>query len=179
MRFSRMVIEMLWCDECQMESNEVMSHRGLCQQWGPVKAVSVSGQDGYWREGRRAGGATRCAGSDGWGLSKRRTRHEIEWGWRTEKSWPARGWGRRLRHRWRDWESRKNEGQRETNPLSKLLMFAPLSCTMASHLNLHLLRQYLRSVSGKYSSLADRPVKVKMLMYSRRHWKDKNHHYCN
>lgn len=141
MCLSRLVMEMLWCDECQIESDEVMSHRGVCQHWGPVKAVSVSGRAGYRREG--GGCAAQGAGGDGWGPSKRRTRHEIEWGWRTEKSWPALGRGKEtVRQRWRDWEWRKNEGQRETNLLSKLLMFASLSCTAALRLNLHLLRQY-------------------------------------
>lgn len=59
---------------------------------------------------------------------------------------PGEGGRRVLRQRWRDWESRKNKGQRETNLLSKLLMFAPLCCTVASHLNLHFHRQYQVSV---------------------------------
>lgn len=54
-----------------------------------------------------------------------------------------------VRQRWRDWEWRKNEGQRETNLLWKLLMFAPLSCTVASRLNLHLLRQYQAKCIGE------------------------------
>lgn len=106
------------------------------------------------------GNAAQCAGGDGWGASERRTRHEIEWGWRTEKSWTDGEGKGTVRQRWRDWEWGKNEGQRETNLLWKMLRFAPLSRTMASRLNLHLLRQYQVSVSGECSSLAEKPVKV-------------------
>lgn len=42
------------------------------------------------------GYGVRGSGGDGWGPSKRRTRHEIEWEWRTEKSLLVKGGGRRL-----------------------------------------------------------------------------------
>ena len=62
-----------------------------------------------------------------------------------------------MRQRWRDYESRKNGGHGETNPLSKLLTFVALCCTVAFCLNMHLLRQYQVNVSGEYYS-AVRPV---------------------
>lgn len=37
-------MEILWCVECQMGSDEVMSHRGACQRWDLPKAASVSDQ---------------------------------------------------------------------------------------------------------------------------------------
>lgn len=79
----------------------------------------------YWKAavgGDRGGGwGCPCAWGDGWGRSERRTRHEIECGRRTEKSWAAsvrggrrrwdRDWetasGDRIRVRARDWPTRK------------------------------------------------------------------------
>lgn len=45
-----------WCDECQMESDDVLSHSGACHHGSPVKAASVSGRAGRW-EAAAAGGA--------------------------------------------------------------------------------------------------------------------------
>lgn len=42
----------------------MMSHRGVCQQGSPVKAVSVSGRAGCWK-GRGWGAAAQGAGGDG------------------------------------------------------------------------------------------------------------------
>ena len=167
MRFSQMVIKMFWCDECQMESDEVMSHRGLCQHWRPSEGCIciwpgwILGGVGVWVC------VCVCAGCGWWWM---RTEQEKDEAWnrmrmkdREVLAGPGRG-KETVRQRWRDWEWRKNEGQRETNPLWKLLMFAPLSCTVASRLNLHSLRQYQVSVSGKYSSSVVRPVKVNMSM---------------
>lgn len=47
---------MLWCDECQMESDEVLSHSGVCHHGSPVKAASVSGRAGYWEAAAAEGG---------------------------------------------------------------------------------------------------------------------------
>lgn len=105
MCLSWMVIEMLWwCGECQLK------------WWVTVECVSTAAQ---WRlhlyrarlDAGRGGGVTaRGAGGDGWEQGERRTRHEIEWEWRTEKSWPAQGGGRR---QWdRDGETESGERMR-------------------------------------------------------------------
>lgn len=138
-----------------------MSRRGLCQLWGPVKAVSVSGQAVHWMGW--CWGLCELPGAGWWWM---RNAQEKDEAWnrmrmKDRKVLASAGRGKEsVRQRWRDWEWGKNEGQRETNLLSKLLMFAPLCCTVASHLNLHLLRQYQVSVSGRYSSSAVKPVKV-------------------
>lgn len=150
-----------WSDESQRSVSAVRPSEGCICIWPSriLKGVDVVGEVG----------SALC----GWWWMRTEQEKDEEWNRMRMKDRevladPGRG-KETVRQRWRDWESRKNEGQRETNPLSKLLMFAPLSCTVASHLNLHSLRKYQRSVSGKYSSSADRPAKVKMLMYSRRH----------
>lgn len=142
----RDVVRMWWMPA------EVMSHSGECQHASPAKAASVLGRARYWNGW---GVTARGAGGDGWEQGKRRTRHEIEWGWRTEKSWPAQGGGRR---QWdRDGETEGGERMRVRERLTyskKLLMFAPQCCTVVWICIL--LRQYQVSVWGKYSSSAVR-----------------------
>lgn len=117
----------------------------------------------YWKTAAaEVGGGYPCAWGDGWGRRGRRTRHEIECGWRTEKSWAAGGgggwrrWDRdgetgsgdRIRVRATDWPTRKTAD----------VCLPKLCCG----LNLHSLSQSQVNVYGEYFSSAVRRMKVKI-----------------
>lgn len=137
--------------------------------WSVESQPSVSSREPskgcvcYWKaEAAEVGGGYPCPWGDGWGRSKRRTRHEIECGWRTEKSWAADGGGG-----WRHWDKDEETGSRDRIrvrardwPTRKTadVCLPKLCCG----LNLHSLKQSQVNVCGEYFSSAVRRMKVKI-----------------
>lgn len=151
-----------WSDESQRSVSALKPSEGCICIWpgwileGGL-CVWSSGCGWWWMR-------TEQEKDEAWNRMRMKDREVLAGLWRGKET---------VRQRWRDWEWRKNEGQRETNLLWKLLMFAPLSCTVASRLNLHLLRQYQVSVSGAASILPQLSDLWRSTCQWRRHWKGK------
>lgn len=149
------VLEFFW-----ITNEEVMSHRGeecvclsVCQCWRLATVRSAWLQR---LEGGRAFRGGLCG--DGWLLRERRTRHEIEWGVRTEKL------GTNRTPPDRDGETEREEctvGERGRWILSQICWWLLLSgCTGQTftltytfkHLRMHLIVQYLVSLLPKVNT---------------------------